>query len=499
MNPSDSVSLLLFCGWLSKAVAEAVTASTATAAKTIDETPAILQLAANAIVGCGGETGSDDDDDGDDGAAVSFDDVFGKYGWPVWVILMLMSFWGLAVVVEDFFVPALNRLCVVLNMPDDVAGATFMAAGASSPEMFAAFVSLFITRTSLGIGTIIGSEIFNHLCICAGSMLYSKSGVLELDARILARDMGFYALAIIVLLYCEWDRRECKSSPYGCSVDWDDAVGDERRIYLHWHQPLLMIGCYGVYVVVCSFYDRILHTVCLSVETRKEEGSVLDPGNTVVDSDIAYSAPDPASILDNVRQSGQKAAKDFSAAEDRGFRNVGGESNMASPSLIPPDAGQALSTPGPLRLSILAEPVSNFSRHDSLDSHAYINTDFSAAIAEVEAAAAEATGTLDNGLTREHQNGGSQVGSDVTPTNHDDEDEYDEGELESARGSVGGKFFARKQRERERSKSMPGLTASLLADFDRPSTGRLRHGSEGSNMPETAGGKEGGKQGLGAS
>ena len=215
MSPSDGVSLILFCGWLSKAVAEAVTASTATAAKTIDETPAILQLAANAIVG----SQRDDDDDGDDGAAVDLDDAFGKYGWSVWVILMLMSFWGLAAVVEDFFVPALNRLCVVLNMPDDVAGATFMAAGASSPELFAAFVSLFITRTSLGIGTIIGSEIFNHLCICAGSILYSKSGVLELDPRILARDMGFYALAIIALLYCEWDRRECKSSPYGCSGD----------------------------------------------------------------------------------------------------------------------------------------------------------------------------------------------------------------------------------------------------------------------------------------
>ena len=316
MSPSDGVSLILFCGWLSKAVAEAVTASTATAAKTIDETPAILQLAANAIVG----SQRDDDDDGDDGAAVDLDDAFGKYGWSVWVILMLMSFWGLAAVVEDFFVPALNRLCVVLNMPDDVAGATFMAAGASSPELFAAFVSLFITRTSLGIGTIIGSEIFNHLCICAGSILYSKSGVLELDPRILARDMGFYALAIIALLYCEWDRRECKSSPYGCSVDWDDAVGDERRIYLHWHQPLVLIACYGLYVVVCSYYGRILHTFCPSVETRKEEGSVLDPGNAVVDSDIAYSAPDPASIMDTVRQSGQKAAKDFSAAEDhRGF------------------------------------------------------------------------------------------------------------------------------------------------------------------------------------
>lgn len=38
-------------------------------------------------------------------------------------------------------------------------GATLMAAGASSPELFASIVSLFITHSSLGMGTIIGSEV----------------------------------------------------------------------------------------------------------------------------------------------------------------------------------------------------------------------------------------------------------------------------------------------------------------------------------------------------
>jgi Ca2+/Na+ antiporter len=99
-----------------------------------------------------------EDDVTDDG--VDFSDSFGPNGWPAWTILMLMSFWGLAVVCEEYFVPALNVLCIKLNLPDDVAGATFMAAGASSPELFSAIISLFITKSALGIGTIIGSEIF---------------------------------------------------------------------------------------------------------------------------------------------------------------------------------------------------------------------------------------------------------------------------------------------------------------------------------------------------
>ena len=94
-------------------------------------------------------------------------------GWIILIFATLSMFYGLAVVVEEYFVPALNTMCVKYNIPDDVAGATFMAAGASSPEMFAALISLFITHSALGVGTIIGSELFNHLVIAAGSIYYS--------------------------------------------------------------------------------------------------------------------------------------------------------------------------------------------------------------------------------------------------------------------------------------------------------------------------------------
>ena len=104
------------------------------------------------------------------------------------VVAVLEMFYGLATVVEEFFVPALNTMCVKYGIPDDVAGATFMAAGASSPEMFAAFISLFITHSALGVGTIIGSELFNHLIICAGSIYYSRSGTIQCDPRLVGRE-----------------------------------------------------------------------------------------------------------------------------------------------------------------------------------------------------------------------------------------------------------------------------------------------------------------------
>ena len=74
-------------------------------------------------------------------------------------------FWAMAVVTEFRFVPTLVVLSDRMGIPKDVAGATLMAAGASSPELFSNMVSIFVTKSDLGIGTIIGSEIFNHIQI----------------------------------------------------------------------------------------------------------------------------------------------------------------------------------------------------------------------------------------------------------------------------------------------------------------------------------------------
>ena len=91
--------------------------------------------------------------------------------WALLVVAVAIVFWCLSVVCEERFVPALAVICDVLKIPDDVAGATLMAAGACSPEVVSSFIALFVTHSALGVGSVVGSEIFNHLCICAGSVL----------------------------------------------------------------------------------------------------------------------------------------------------------------------------------------------------------------------------------------------------------------------------------------------------------------------------------------
>jgi len=50
---------------------------------------------------------------------------------------VVYMFVALAIVCDEFFVPALEVIIEKLDIPDDVAGATFMAAGGSAPEVSA--------------------------------------------------------------------------------------------------------------------------------------------------------------------------------------------------------------------------------------------------------------------------------------------------------------------------------------------------------------------------
>lgn len=50
-------------------------------------------------------------------------------------------------------------------MSYDVAGATLMAGATSAPEFFIHLYATIITKSDMGIGTIVGSAVFNALAI----------------------------------------------------------------------------------------------------------------------------------------------------------------------------------------------------------------------------------------------------------------------------------------------------------------------------------------------
>ena len=58
----------------------------------------------------------------------------------LYIMGMIYMYVALAIVCDEFFVPSLNIIIDRFGISEDVAGATFMAAGGSAPELFTALI-----------------------------------------------------------------------------------------------------------------------------------------------------------------------------------------------------------------------------------------------------------------------------------------------------------------------------------------------------------------------
>ena len=156
----------------------------------------------------------------------------------LYIFLLLYIFLGLAIVCDDYFVPSLEKISDGLKLSADVAGATFMAAGSSAPELFVSLADNVIANPpkSIGIGTIIGSAIFNILVIIGLSAVLAGQA-LALDWHPLARDSFFYVLSIVLMI----------------AVVYDGVV--------RWYEGLILFLAYCAYVGFMVFNQRFFDAV----------------------------------------------------------------------------------------------------------------------------------------------------------------------------------------------------------------------------------------------
>ncbi|KAI1286170.1 Sodium/potassium/calcium exchanger 3 [Halotydeus destructor] len=131
-------------------------------------------------------------------------DLFGNYlrtrGFIiVHFAIVCYMFYCLAVVCDNYFLPALEACAERLHLSEDVAGATFMAAGSSAPELFTALLG------DVGTGTIVGSAVFNILFVIGLCGIFTAST--QLNWWPVARDCAYYALTVLILIAVIYDGR----------------------------------------------------------------------------------------------------------------------------------------------------------------------------------------------------------------------------------------------------------------------------------------------------
>lgn len=117
----------------------------------------------------------------------------------LYILGILYIFLALAIVCDEFFVPALEELSGPhrMNLSMDVAGATLMAAGGSAPELATSLIGTF-KESKIGFGTIVGSAVFNVLFVIGMCSLLAND-VLTLTWWPLFRDSLYYTIGLVLL------------------------------------------------------------------------------------------------------------------------------------------------------------------------------------------------------------------------------------------------------------------------------------------------------------
>uniref|UniRef100_A0A8C5GSX4 Sodium/potassium/calcium exchanger 3-like n=1 Tax=Gouania willdenowi TaxID=441366 RepID=A0A8C5GSX4_GOUWI len=144
------------------------------------------------------------------------------------VLCAIYTFQALAIVCDIYFVPSLEKVSENLHLSQDVAGATFMAAGSSAPELFTSLIGVFITKGDVGVGTIVGSAVFNILVIIGICGIFAGQPI-SLSWWPLFRDAVFYILSILVLIMVIYDEK------------------------VMWWETIILISMYGIYIIIMKF------------------------------------------------------------------------------------------------------------------------------------------------------------------------------------------------------------------------------------------------------
>lgn len=151
-------------------------------------------------------------------------------------------FWMLAIICDEYFIKAIEILCQSeynllssyfkfsslsnseLKLKEDIAGAIFLSMATSGPELLINCISTLNSNGNIGVGTIVGTSVFNSLAIPALCGFFSCASI-QLDWWSISRDCSFYCLSVIALI----------------AVIYDSQI--------IWYEAVFLVCCYGVYLI----------------------------------------------------------------------------------------------------------------------------------------------------------------------------------------------------------------------------------------------------------
>ena len=172
-------------------------------------------------------------------------------------LIIVVAVYLLSIVTDEFFIPSLDQISRKLKLPHNVAGASLMAMGSSAPELAIALLALFRggEHSDVGIGTIVGSAVFNILVITGVAAIARPAHV---TWRVVVRDVVVYVASIGLLIL---------------------TFADGTITIV---ESLMFLGLYAVYIIILFNWDaftpdedeNVVEVIEAEIEKAQEEGSV---------------------------------------------------------------------------------------------------------------------------------------------------------------------------------------------------------------------------------
>eukprot|EP00735_Rhodelphis_limneticus_P010721 TRINITY_DN3539_c0_g1::TRINITY_DN3539_c0_g1_i1::g.18037::m.18037 TRINITY_DN3539_c0_g1::TRINITY_DN3539_c0_g1_i1::g.18037 ORF type:complete len:228 (+),score=32.62,sp/Q9HC58/NCKX3_HUMAN/39.07/1e-24,Na_Ca_ex/PF01699.19/1e+03,Na_Ca_ex/PF01699.19/8.2e-18,DUF788/PF05620.6/5.3e+02,DUF788/PF05620.6/0.02,DUF843/PF05814.6/3.7e+02,DUF843/PF05814.6/0.7,YfhO/PF09586.5/3.2 TRINITY_DN3539_c0_g1_i1:131-814(+) len=164
------------------------------------------------------------------------------------LLALFLILFSLDLVIRSHLVPALIVLAADLKIPQAVAGSTILAAGTSSPAVCASLIGV-LQNSSVGSGTVVGSDLFNMLVVVGIACFAIEGESLAVGKKAVLHDSIWTTLSIIALVLVISD-------------------GD-----VQWWEALLLLFLYALFI--CSVLYNIEKPSAVADSTQPQEKQQL--------------------------------------------------------------------------------------------------------------------------------------------------------------------------------------------------------------------------------
>lgn len=167
------------------------------------------------------------------------------------IALLITAYLAVAVIIlcDDYYIPAVERICQTMRMKTDVVGATLVAFGISLPQLCVSLSAIALKTDKVffsDVEALVSTSVFNLLLVlCLCSILAGK--VINLSWWPTIRDSCFYSATLMALLV----------------VIYDGIVT--------WYEALITVFLYLVYLGLL-FFNSYIESYMMSRVPPKHDG-----------------------------------------------------------------------------------------------------------------------------------------------------------------------------------------------------------------------------------